>query len=76
MVVYSQEFKVQSVEKAISNRPEKTLKKIAEDLGVGYSTLQKWIRLAKNNKLETPEQSMTKEKSPQCLASPNHRTKP
>jgi transposase-like protein len=65
MVVYSQEFKVQSVEKAISNRPEQTLKKIAEDLGVGYSTLQKWIRLAKNNKLETPEQSMTKEKSPQ-----------
>jgi transposase-like protein len=65
MAVYSQEFKVQSVEKAISNRSKQTLKKIAEDLGVGYSTLQKWIRLAKNNKLETPEQSMTKEKSPQ-----------
>jgi len=65
MAVYSQEFKVQSVEKAISNRSKQTLKKIAENLGVGYSTLQKWIRLAKNNKLETPEQSMTKEKSPQ-----------
>ena len=65
MAVFSQEFKVQSVEKAISNRSEQTLKKIADDLGVGYSTLQKWIRLAKKNKLEKPKQPMTKEKSPQ-----------
>ena len=65
MVIFSQEFKVQSVEKALSKRSDQTLKKIADDLGVGYSTLQKWLRLAKNNQLEKPEQLMSKEKSPQ-----------
>ncbi|MCK5354359.1 MAG: transposase, partial [Methyloprofundus sp.] len=40
-------------------------KDIADNLGVGYSTLQKWIRLAKQNKLENPETIMSKEKSPQ-----------
>ena len=65
MALFSQAFKVQSVEKAFSRRPDQTLKKIADDLGVGYSTLQKWIRLAKQNKLENPETIMSKEKSPQ-----------
>ena len=65
MAISSQEFKVQSVEKALSRRPDQTLKNIADNLGVGYSTLQKWIRLAKNNKLEKPEKIMSKEKSPQ-----------
>ena len=65
MALFSQEFKVQSVEKAFSRRTDQTLKKIADDLGVGYSTLQKWIRLAKQNKLENPETIMSKEKSPQ-----------
>jgi transposase-like protein len=63
--VFSQEFKLQSVEKALSKRPEQTLKSIADNIGVGYSTLQKWIRLAKNNKLEKPNTIMAKEKSPQ-----------
>ena len=65
MAIFTQEFKVQSVEKALSKRPEQTLKKIADDLGVGYSTLQTWIRLATHNKLEKPEKIMSKEKSPQ-----------
>ncbi len=65
MAAFSQEFKVQSVEKALSKTPEQTLKDIAGHLGVGYSTLQRWIRLAKNNKLEKPENSMSKEKAPQ-----------
>jgi len=65
MAISSQEFKVQSVEKALSRRPDQTLKNIADNLGVGYSTLQKWIRLAKNNKLEKPEKTMSTEKSPQ-----------
>ena len=65
MAISSQEFKVQSVEKALSRRPDQTLKTIADNLGVGYSTLQKWIRLAKNNKLEKPEKIMSTEKSPQ-----------
>ncbi len=65
MALFSQEFKVQSVEKALSKRPDQTLNNIADDLSVGYSTLQKWIRLAKQNKLEPPETMMSKEKSPQ-----------
>ena len=65
MARFTQEFKVQSVEKALSRRPDQTLKKIADNLGVGHSTLQKWIRLAKDNKLEKTESPMSKEKSPQ-----------
>jgi transposase-like protein len=65
MASYTQEFKVQSVEKALSRRPDQTLKNIADDLRIGYSTLQRWIHLAKKNKLENPESSMSKEKSPQ-----------
>ncbi|ORU95095.1 MAG: transposase [Cycloclasticus sp. symbiont of Bathymodiolus heckerae] len=65
MAIYSQEFKVQSVEKALSKRDEQTLNDIADDLRIGYSTLQRWIRLAKENKLENPETNMSTEKSPQ-----------
>ncbi len=68
MTTYNQEFKVQSVEKALSRRADQTLKDIAEDLQVGYSTLQRWIRLATQNKLEDPETTMSKEKSPQNWA--------
>ena len=64
MALFNQAFKVQSVEKALSRRPEQTLTKIADDLGVGYSTLQRWIRLAKQNKLES-KTLMSKEQSPQ-----------
>lgn len=65
MAIYSQEFKVQSVEKALSRSEEKTLNNIADDLHIGYSTLQRWICLAKKNKLENPETNMSTEKSPQ-----------
>lgn len=65
MAIFTQEFKVQSVKKALSRHPEQTLKNIADDLGVGYSTLHTWIRLAKHNKLERPEKIMSKEQSPQ-----------
>ena len=64
-LLFSQEFKLQSVKKALSRRDDQTLKSIASDLGVGYSTLQKWIRLAKNNQLEHPEKMPSTEKSPQ-----------
>jgi len=63
MAIYSQEFKVQSVEKALSKRNEQTLNDIADDLHIGYSTLQRWIRLAKENKLENPETTMSTEKA-------------
>jgi transposase-like protein len=65
MAKFSQEFKVQSVEKALSRDPSQTLKHLADDLSIGHSTLQKWIRLANNNKLENIPPAMSKEKSPQ-----------
>ncbi len=65
MARFTQKFKVKSVEKALSRQPDQNLEDIAKDLGVGYSTLQKWIRLAKNNKLEKPEDIMLKERRPQ-----------
>jgi len=65
MAKFTHEFKVQSVEKTLSRRRDQTVKNIADDLGVGCSTLQKWIRLAKDNKLENPGRNMSKERSPQ-----------
>lgn len=65
MVKFNQEFKVQSVDKALTRRDDQTLNKIADDLGIGFSTLQRWIRLAKDNKLEKPETTISTEKSPQ-----------
>ena len=65
MARFSEEFKVQSVKKALSRNSDQGLQSIVDDLGVGYSTLQTWIRLAKNNQLEKVEKMMIKEKSPQ-----------
>ena len=49
MAIYSQNFKVQSVEKALSKGGEQTLKDIADDLRIGYSTLQRWIGTKENS---------------------------
>ena len=64
MVKFSQKFKEQSVDKALSRNTNETVKNIAESLGIGHKTLQKWVRLAKDNKLGKPV-PMSKEKSPQ-----------
>ena len=42
-VKYSQSFKVQAVEKALNRREGTGIKQIADSLGVGYSTLERWI---------------------------------
>ncbi len=65
MTKFNHEFKVKSVEKALSRRPDETIENVAKNRGVGYSTLQKWIRLAKDNQLEKIEVTMSKERSPQ-----------
>ena len=62
MARFTQKFKVKSAEKALSRRAEQTLKNRADDLGVGLSTLQRWIRLAKENKLKKPDPTMLNEK--------------
>ncbi|TYL46631.1 transposase [Marinomonas sp. IMCC 4694] len=64
---FTQEFKVQAVEKALSKDRNVSLEGIADNLGVGYSTLQRWIAQAKKHELELTngDHSMTTEKRPQ-----------
>jgi len=61
---FTQAFKIQAVEKALRRTEEISILEIAESLGVGYSTLQKWIVKSKNNEFESGE-PITKEKRPQ-----------
>ena len=66
---FSQSFKLQAVEKALNRQDDIQLKDVAESLGIGYSTLQKWIRQSKNQQLDPAlggkVGAMTKEKRPQ-----------
>ena len=61
---FTQAFKIQAVEKALSRAEGISILEIAESLDVGYSTLQKWIVKSKNHELETTH-LMRKEKRPQ-----------
>ncbi|MBE8232438.1 MAG: transposase, partial [Endozoicomonadaceae bacterium] len=49
---FTQAFKIQAVEKALSRGEGISVLEIAESLGVGYSTLQKWIVQSKKHELE------------------------
>jgi len=49
---HTQSFKMQAVEKALSRAAGITLKEIVDELGIGSSTLGKWMRDARNNDLE------------------------
>jgi transposase-like protein len=49
---YTQSFKIQAVEKALRRSSGVTLKEIVEELGIGRSTLGKWLKQARNNELE------------------------
>jgi len=61
---FTQSFKIQAVEKALSRSDSITLKEIAEELGVGLSTLGKWIIKARNNGFGQLADNMTKSKRP------------
>ncbi len=50
--IHSQSFKMQAVEKALSRATGITLKEIVDELGIGRSTLSKWMKAARNNELE------------------------
>ena len=50
---FSQSFKKQAVEKALNRQDNTTLKEVADSLGIGLSSLSRWILQAKNQELET-----------------------
>ncbi len=68
-IKFTESFKIQAVEKALSRPEGVSIKDLADSLGVGYSSLQKWIQQSKNQQLETasPDEmgAMSKEKRPQ-----------
>jgi len=72
---FSQSFKQQAVKKAIMRAEGISVKDIASELSIGYSTLQKWIVQTKNHELEsgddlsTNEYSMKHEKRPEDWSS-------
>ena len=60
---YTQSFKIQAVEKALSRTDSTNLKEIAQALGIGYSTLEKWIRLSKDQEFESlPDHEIASQK--------------
>jgi len=62
----TQSFKIQAVEKALSREPQTSLQEIADSIGIGYSTLGKWISKSRKHELESGHTVMkTKEKRPQ-----------
>ena len=69
---FSQSFKIQAVEKALGRSGITTIKEVADSLGVGQSTLNKWMVKSRNQEFEplTDIESaslslMSKEKRPQ-----------
>jgi transposase-like protein len=63
---FSQSFKMQAVEKALNRSNETTQQEIADELGIGLSTLGKWIIKSRNNELEALSSNMmTQDKRPQ-----------
>jgi len=69
---FTQSFKLQAVEKALNRSDGTSLETVAASLGVGYSTLQKWMAKSRNHELESDMNTellsapyLTKEKRPQ-----------
>lgn len=65
---FTQSFKLQAVQKALSRTDGSGLEEFARSMGVGYSTLQKWIRQSKNQELgaaQTDANTMKNERRPQ-----------
>lgn len=68
---FTQSFKIQAVEKALNRANDVNLSDIADVLGVGYSTLNKWITQSKNQEFEhvSDSRTMATEKRPQDWSS-------
>ncbi len=65
---FTQSFKIRAVDKTLTRNEGERIEDIAKSLGIGFSTLQKWIRLSKDQNLELPLpeqlQAMKTEKRP------------
>ena len=66
---FTQSFKIQAVEKTLNQHNGGSVKEMANSLGVGYSTLQKWVKRSTESSFEMVSGSnkniMNKEKRPQ-----------
>ena len=69
---YTESFRMQAVEKALSRSADIGLRELAGDLGVGYSTLYRWVAAATQSEFEsvltdelTSMKAIKKEKRPQ-----------
>ena len=66
---YTDSFKIHAVEKVLNRSNGVNVRDVSESLGIGFSTLQKWIRQSKNQEFEaaSPDEIIlvTKEKRPQ-----------
>lgn len=51
---FTQSFKVQAVEKVLLRPNGVTVNEVADGLGVGHSTLGKWLLASRNHKFESP----------------------
>ncbi len=52
-VKFTQSFKIQAVEKALNRADDVSQDEVAIRLGVGKSTLSKWIVQSRNNEFES-----------------------
>jgi len=68
-VKFTDAYKIQAVQKALTRSGDCNLKDVADSLGVGLSSLSKWIRQAKNHEFEMASEievkMMSNEKRPQ-----------
>ena len=64
---FNQAFKIQAVEKVLGRPEGVSIARIADSLGIGNSTLEKWIVKSRNQEFDTSlyDEKMTKEKRPQ-----------
>lgn len=58
---FTNAFKEQAIKKALSRSFGTSIQSISDEIGVGYSTLQKWIQQSKSEQLNTSTTQMTKQ---------------
>ena len=56
---FTQSFKIQAFEKALNPNNRSSQKDLSEELGIGYSTLQKWIRQSREQAFDIQPESVT-----------------